>query len=312
MPREDRYDVPGYGELLRTAVERISWVLELTTEEAAQRLTQRGDRFELRIVDQSTAGGRLPIVRAPDVVNGFLLVIRGGARAEFRGARPSYAGADPAEVSEALDGIELLAPAAGSFRLLAVSSVEAQLPLDREHAVPDKSRRAVAAAIRGLHAAAETTSHEIPDEIDQLLPAIDSGVSTTLLSGLEGISSGTPGMSVKFTAIWDPGLPEVEAPAGGILLTPPQLHRLPRLVEQLQHHEPHENQVVNGWVKTVSADELAEAGRPAGFVICEAKFEGRRRDIRIELPPGDFSEYDPASHCCGQQAHLSASPVDGT
>jgi hypothetical protein len=294
VPRDDQHSQRGYERLLESAVERISWVLEVPLEAAVERLVQRGDRFELRIIDDSTRGGRLPVLRAPDVVEGFLQVLRGGARAEFRGTRASYPGSDPDDVSEALNGIDLLAPAAGSFRLLAVSSAQAQLPLEEVEATPDKSRRTVAAAMRGLRAAAQATSQEIPDDDDDfLLPAIDHGVSTTLLGGLEKINAEAPGMTVEFNASWDPGLPAVEAPSGGVVLRPAELHRVPRIVNQLKRHEPEPHRFISGWVKTATADALAEAGHPAGLVMVEARIENKPRTILIELPPDQFERVRP-------------------
>jgi len=294
VPREDQEDVRGYQRLLESALERVSWLLEVPLETAIERLVQQGDRFELRIVDDSTRGGRLPVLRAPEVVEGFLQVLRGGARAEFRGTRASYPGADPEDVNEALKGIDLLAPAPGSFRLLAVSSVQAQLPFDEVEATPDKSRRAVAAAMRGLRAAARATSQEIPDNDDDfLLPAIDDGVSTTLLSGLEKINAEAPGMTVEFSASWDPELPAVDAPDEGVVLRPTELHRVPKIASQLKRHEPEEHRLVTGWVKTATADALAEAGHPAGLVMVEAKVENRLRTVLIDLPPEWFEKVRP-------------------
>jgi hypothetical protein len=297
VPREDQRDLRGYEELLESAIERVSWVIGASLGETVERIVLRGDKFELRIIDDSTRGGRLPVLRAPDVVTGFLQVLRGGARAEFRGARASYPGTDPDEVGEALKGIDLLAPAVGSFRLLAVSSIQTQLPLDQGTATPDKSRRAVAAAMRGLRAAAQATSEEIPDEIPEddefLLSAIDSGVSTTLLGGLEKINAEAPGMTVEFSASWDPELPAVDAPDEGIVLQPTELHRVPRIVTQLKRHEPEEHRFVMGWVKTATADALAEAGHPAGLVMVETKVENKARTVLIELPPGQFEQVRP-------------------
>lgn len=295
IPHEQQHEIRGYDKLLESAIERISWILKVPFDAAVERLEQRGDRFELRLVDDSTRGGRLPVLRAPDVVEGFLQVLRGGARAEFRGTRATYLGADPDDVSDALQGIDLLAPAPGSFRLLAVSSVQTQLAIDEVEAPPDKSRRAVAAAMRGLHAAAQATSQELPtDEDDEfLLPVIDHGVSTTLLGGLEKINAEAPGMTIEFDCTWDPGLPAVEAPAQGVVLRPPELHRVPRIVRQLQRHEPEAHRFISGWVKTATADELAEAGHPAGLVMVEARIENRNRIVLIELPPEWFEKVRP-------------------
>jgi hypothetical protein len=295
IPHDNQQELKGYDRLLESAVERISWVLGVPLEAAIERLLQRGDRFELRIVDDSTRGGRLPVLRAPEVVEGFLQVLRGGARAEFRGTRASYLGADPDDVNEALKGIDLLAPAPGSFRLLAISSAQAQLAIDEIEAPPDKSRRAVAAAMRGLHATAQATSQEIPTEEDDefLLPVIDRGVSTTLLRGLEKINAEAPGMTIEFNCNWDPGLPPVDAPTQGVVLRPPELHRVPRIVSQLKHHEPEGHRVITGWVKSATADELAEVGLPAGLVVVEAQIEGRNRRVLIELPPEWFQKVRP-------------------
>jgi hypothetical protein len=293
VPHESAFAVGGYVQLLESALERLSWAEEISVSKVIDRLSDRGDRFEMRIVDASTVGGRLPVRRAPGVVEGFLQVLRGGARAQFRGARASYPGGDPDDVVEALDGIELMPPEAGSFRLLAVSARQAQLPLDRETALPEKSRLVVASALRCLAAAAVTTSEEPEKAIANLPDAIAHGVSTTLLQGLEAMTEDAPGAAVEFTVNWDLQLPPVDSPTA-VRLEPPQLQRVPRLTRELRQHEPEEHRVVSGWVKTASADELIElGGRATGQVVVETRIEGRLRDVRIELPPELFEQARP-------------------
>lgn len=290
VPREEQEGIRGYTETLQSAIERLSWILGTTEESTVEHLTQPGDRFELRLVHEFTTGGRLPVLRAPDVVQGFLGVLRSGARAEFRGTRASYRGTDPDDVNEAMEGIDLLAPAEGSFRLIAISSESTQLPLDPMTATPDKARRTVAAAVRALHAAAETTSAEIPEDVDDLLPAVDAGVSNTLLSGLEDIARDLSGLDIEFSVRWDPTLPPVDVPSNEVYLEREQLARVPTLNSQLKKHEPEEDVSISGWVKTTTADELAQEDQPAGFVIVEIRREKRTRDVRIELPPDEFSK----------------------
>jgi hypothetical protein len=289
VPRDELYGVPGFSELIESAVERIAWIMDRSVHSAIEALTERGDRFELRLMDDTTVGGHLPLLRAPAVFDGFFQLLKGGARAEFRGTRARYTGPDPEAVTTALQGIDLLAPEEGSFRLIAVSSVQAQLPLDLAIAEPDKSRRALAATVRGLHATAETTAHAIPTDVDRLVPAIDGGVSNTLLHGLEQISSNAPGLAIEFAIRWDPFLPPANAPEGStIRLRPEQLHRVPKLAERLRPHDWDEHRIVRGWVKTAIADALAEAGHPSGLVIVQTEFGGRSRLVTIDLPSEAF------------------------
>src|SRR3954453_21811894 len=294
VPHAYQEDLRGYGNLLESAIERIAWALEIPTSEAVERMTGRGDRFELRIVDAFTKGERLPVIRAPHVVKGFLQVLRAGARAEFLGTQARYQGNDTEIVKEALQGIDLLAPAEGSFRLIAIASIEAQMPFDPATAAPDNTRRALAATVRGLHAAASVTK-ETPTDDAELTPAINEGVSALLLTGLEEISKRAPGMAVDFKVKWDPSLPTVDAPDKGIELDQDQLNRVPRLANQLRQRDPEDHRVVIGWVKTASADELAKAGYPSGTVIVESRFEGALRRVLIELPSHLFERAHPGA-----------------
>jgi|GEM_PF-3858887 len=294
VPHAYQEDLRGYGSLLESAIERVAWALEIPVSEAIERLTGRGDRFELRIVDAFTRGGRLPVIRAPHVVKGFLQVLRAGARAEFLGTQARYQGNDTEIVREALQGIDLLAPAEGSFRLIAVASLQAQMPFDPATAAPDNTRRAMAATVRGLHAAASVTQTKPTDDAD-LEPAINEGVSALLMTGLEEISKRAPGMAVDFKVKWDPSLPTVDAPDQGVELDQNQLNRVPRLATQLRHREPEDHRVVIGWVKTASADELAKAGHPSGMVIVESRFEGTLRRVLIELPSHLFERARPGT-----------------
>lgn len=295
VPHAYHEDLRGYESLLESAIERISWALEIPLPETIERLLGRGDHFELLIDDTSTRGGRLPVLRAPSVVKGFLQVLRGGARAEFLGTQANYQGNDTGIVKEALAGIDLLAPAKGSFRLIAVASAEAQMPFDPVIATPDNTRRALAATVRGLHAAADVTGHPPTDDVERLAPAIHEGVSATLLGGLEEISKEAPGMAVKFKVQWDPSLPTVDAPDQGVELHQEQLHRVPRLVTQLRQRAPEEHRMVTGWVKTASADELAKAGHPTGLVIVGTRIEGTKRNVLIDLPAEHFERARPGA-----------------
>lgn len=300
VPHAYQEDLRGYGHLLESAIERISWALEISASETVERLTGRGDRFELRILADFTRGGHLPVLRAPRVVKGFLKVLRAGAGAEFLGTQARYAGNDTDVVKEALQGIDLLAPAEGSFRLIAVASAEAQMPLDPATAAPENTRRAMAATVRGLHAAAGITQQVPTDDIEQLAPAIDEGVSALLLTGLEEISKKAPSMAVDFKVQWDPSLPAVDAPDGEISLDQDQLNRVPKFANQLRQREPEEHRMVTGWVKTASADELAKAGHPTGLAIVDARVEGSKRNVYIDLPAELFERALPG------QTHLAA------
>ncbi len=57
-------------------MERLTWITGQTREEVAMDLLRTGDEFELRIVDETTVAGRLPVLRAPGVVEGFVQVLR--------------------------------------------------------------------------------------------------------------------------------------------------------------------------------------------------------------------------------------------
>jgi hypothetical protein len=46
-------------------------------------------------------------------------------------------------------------------------------------------------------------------------------------------------------------------------------------------------------VKSATADELAEAGHPAGLVMVEARIENRNRRVLIDLPPASFEKARP-------------------
>lgn len=294
VPPETDQRRPGYAELLESAVERLSWVIERDQPTTIDHITEPGDRFELRLVDRLTVGGRLPLVQAPDVIQGFIQVLRAGARAEFLGTQADYRGHDPLIVQEALTGIDLLAPAEGSFRLIAASAIETQLPLDRRTAIPDNSRRTLAAAVRGLHTASEVTRAPLPEPEEDLTTAIHEGLSATLLGGIAKIAKRAPDMSVEFNVKWDPSLPKVDAPPVGISLDPDQLHRVPTLAKRLRQRPPEPHRIITGWVKLAEADELAgEDGHPSGLVVVEAVVEKSKRRILIELPTGLFEQVRP-------------------
>jgi hypothetical protein len=294
VPPETDQSRSGYGELLESAIQRLSWLLETDPPTTIERLAEPGDRFELRMVDRTTAGGRLPLLKAPVVIVGFLQIIRAGARAEFRGTQANYSNNDPLVVREALAGLDLLAPAEGSFRLIAASAVEAQLPLDRKTAIPDHSRRSLAAAARGLRTAAQVTEEPLPKPDTDLTPAIHEGLSATLLGGIAKIAQSAPDLSIEFNAKWDPSLPAVDAPPGEVVLDPPQLRRVAPLAKRLRQRPPEPHRIVQGWVKTAEADELAAAGgHPTGLIVVEALIEKSKKRVLIEVPSGIFEKLRP-------------------
>lgn len=175
------------------------------------------DRLQLRILHRVTADHTVPLTSAAEVVAAFVALIKNGAGTQFTGARASHRGPAGADYEDAVGGIQLLAPAAGSFRLVAISSEHAQIATHPPSLT--KTRDALASTLRSVDA----LGHEprSADELDAraVERLVDAGVSAQLLAAIDALAiSDTSGIELEFSANWDPALGLPDAPTGPVVL----------------------------------------------------------------------------------------------
>ncbi|ADB50441.1 hypothetical protein [Conexibacter woesei] len=288
VPRENDRDLRGYDETLASAVQRLSWITEQPFDIVVRQLAGRANRLELRIVHELTARHSLRALDAPKVVKGFVDLIKNGARTHFTGARVDHRGWGGADYDAALEGIELLAPAPGSFRLIAVSVELPQLALPSGNA-PIKSRDALAATLTTLAALSqEERSVEDLGEVD-VEALVDAGVSRQLLGAVEELAiTDTSGLQLEFSGSWDPTLVPPDVPRDPIVLGDAEIGFARALKPLLRPYEPTDEYKLTGWVETTKAEGLSFEGFPSGMVVVREKVAGRVRDIVVQLGSDDF------------------------
>jgi hypothetical protein len=267
VPRDTDVVLSGYDESLRSALDRLAWVTGEPAAAIAERLAARGDRLELRIVHQLTTRNSLRAVDAPKVVRGFVDVIKNGARFEFTGPRVHHRGSGGDDYALALDAIELLAPAPGSFKLVAVVSAEPQLTMD-DSAPTTLATQAFVSALRALQTlAAENRAADELEERD-VTNLIAGGVSLQLVNAVQELSLGkSAGLVLEFAGVWDSELgPRTNLPRKAVALRDQHVSLARNLKPILQGREPEPDTQLTGWVTTSHADELARQGHPSGWV----------------------------------------------
>lgn len=293
VPREPDEGLAGYQETLSSAIERLSWVTSESIAEVQQRLGGTGDRLELRILHALTARHTLRVLDAPTVVSGFVNVIKSGARTEFAGTRVDHRGPGGDDYDAALNDIELLAPAAGSFRLIAVVSASPQLSIDSTPP-PIGARNALATALRSLQAlGSESRAANDLSEAD-VERLVDAGVSLQLVNAVDQLAiTETAGLQLEFSASWDATLGPVEAPSKPIVIGDGQISLVRGLKPRLKSYEPVDDYPLVGWVETAQADALHPEGHPTGSVVVRAQVGGRSRDVRVVLDGESFPKAKP-------------------
>jgi hypothetical protein len=293
VPREPDEGLAGYHETLSSAIERLSWITRESIAAVQQRLSGMGDRLELRILHALTARHTLRVLDAPRVVSGFVNLIKSGARTEFAGARVDHRGPGGDEYDTALSDIELLAPVAGSFRLIAVVATSPQLSIDSTPP-PIGARNALASTLRSLEALSNEArpAEDLSEgDVERL---VDSGVSLQLVNAVDQLAiTETAGLQLEFSAGWDSTLGLVEAPSEPVVIGDAQISLVRGLKPRLKSYEPVDDYSLVGWVETAQADALHPEGHPTGSVVVRAQVGGRSRDIRVALDGNSFPKAKP-------------------
>ena len=311
IPRESDAGLSGYEETLESALERLSWVTGEAPMMIAQRLAARGDRLELRIVHELTARNSVRALDAPDVVKGFVDVIRNGARMQFRGARADHRGTPGADYDAAMNAIELLAPQPGSFRLIAVATAEPQLSLTGE-VLPTLASEALASSLTAL-SSLEREQRSAKDLEDQDVESlVAGGVSLQLVNAVQELSFGrSSGLRLEFHGLWDADLGSRQLPTQSVVLLDPHFSLARDLKPLLTKRGPDPDAGVFGSITTSHADELAREGHPTGWVIVETRADSRARNVKVELGADDFPRARPGASLLRARGRLNFRRVNG-
>jgi hypothetical protein len=281
---------PNYDQLLSSALARLAYASETAPDVLIEQILERTtDALEVRVRDPTTAAGRINLERGVQLTKSLFEIVLNGARVWTLGARPLFR-RTPDEARAIIARLELAPPAPGSFRMEVVAPAEVHLELD-PHLIPFSPVRQVLvstlAALQAAAAAAEVASAGVSDP-DALDDAIESGVSANLVQAITALDTQSTGLELEFRARWGyerpPDLPDV------VRLEPRHLAALPALEGALRKQEPQDDFELHGWIKTVGADELAIDQPLSGFVVVEARVEGRSRDVYVELRSENLME----------------------
>jgi hypothetical protein len=289
VPREEDAELRGYAETIDSALQRLSWITGEKTTAIAARLIGGPDRIEMRILHPVTDAHTVPLLKASTVMESFVNLIKQGARARFSGTRASHRGPGGEDYDSALANIQVLAPAPGSFRLIAVSAEAPQLAV--MPADSSKARDALAATLYSVQAlgAESRSAPELEDtEVERL---VDSGVSTGVLAAVEGLAiSDTSGLALEFMGRWDTTTAVPDAPTGTVVLRDAHVSLAHGLRERLGAYEPESDFRLDGWVQGTSAPGQSLEGFPEGTVTVRTRHKGRDRDVLVGLPKGFFGQ----------------------
>jgi len=271
---------PFFGALFSAAISRLLWATGLTERQLVDRIiTTVTDTLEVRVIDATTAAGRIPLERGTQLAQSLRAVVMNGARLQFAGGRVAHSGSLSDAAREVMNRLELTPPSAGSFLFQVQGPTEQQLTLESAGTPSDPVHETLASALRALEATRDTVEVDIPDDAEQLVEAVNRGVSTNLVRAVRKLDTQSPALRVEFRARWsqpDPDAPQV------VVLESRHFSQLRRLESVLSYFEPRDFEL-RGWIKEVGADALALDTPLAGVVVVETKVAGHRRDVRVEL-----------------------------
>lgn len=282
VPRRSDEGKPEFGGLMNAAVDRLAWASGLAAAEMLRELARPvvlSDLLEVRFEDRFRDSGRISLASAPRLAQTLYEVVLNGARREFLGPRVAYSQAS-VDVDRALEAVDMLAPAAGSFRLIAASAVPEQFAIN-DSGTPDGPRRAMSAAMDALGATRDALEAPTPDSPDDLDAAVERGMSTNLLRHLDKIDNHSGSLSVSFTASWRDGSVDPGVPAA-VEFTSKHFGRVGELRAVLRKNEPYEGPF-GGLVVRVGASSADPEILPPGVVIVEAIVDSRVRRVHVEL-----------------------------
>lgn len=291
VPRERDATRPGFDETISSATERIAWITREPLMIVRRRLAAALDQLELRVVHDLTSRNTIPALKAPDLVDGFVRLIKNGARTEFNGARADHRGPTGSAYTAAIDQIHLLAPEPGSFRLIAVAIEPEQTSLE-EGGSTSRARQALEATARSLEVLAEEERPESELGSEDVERLVDGGVSRQLLKAVQELAvAQTAGLNLEFRMT--SAVPDVAVATAPAVINDHHLTLARELNKRLSLYEPRHDFRLVGWVEMAKADAQSLEGFPTGTVIVRTKVEGRQRDVLVELGKQQFPQIKP-------------------
>jgi hypothetical protein len=280
-------DDRDFGDLLWSAVRRLAWTAGLPEGEVVERILSTSDVLEVRVVDPTTASGRISLERGAHLVESIRQLIWNGARVRFAGGRAGYRGGLPDAARAVVDQFELAPPVTGSFMLEVYAPAETQLTFDTGETLPASPvHETLVYTLRALAAARQTVENQIPEDADELEEAVARGVSTNLLNAMIRLDTQSPALRVEFRGRWS--RPDPDAP-DDVTLESHHFARFPELRDVIAQHDPRDDYFLTGWIRGFVADELATDEHPlSGVVLVEARVDETTRDVRLELQGDDL------------------------
>lgn len=276
-----------YQTLLESAVYRLALVSGEPFETFSSSLREAAsDELEMRIVDDTTTGGRINLERGKLAVTALYEVLVNGARLWAQGGQVLYAGDWTAEIRSVVERYELAAPTVGSFTLTAVSPAPLKLPLEGEGHV-DEQRLALNAAVWAVENARRAAEHaEMIDDVDDLEEWVFHGLSANLLKALRAIDTQSSSLFVDMSIRWADG-PAPNLPSR-VRLEPRHLSQFERMESLLRRQEPRPDYELSGLLKVLSAADREPTQPLSGVVSVQADIDGRVRSVQVEVSDATF------------------------
>jgi hypothetical protein len=278
-----RRDDPAYPALMDMVLARLEWVTRVSREELVRRIVAAlADIFEVRVVDPSTDGGRIPLARGVQLAQSLQTIVLNGARLQFAGGKLVHSGGLSEAAKDVMNRLQMAPPTAGSFRYTILAPVEPQLSIQAPGSPPpDPVHETLVSAVTALDAARKTTEEPIPADAEELDDAVTHGVSANLVRAVRALDTQSPALRLEFRASW-----AAPAPATPDLVTLDAEHlaRMPSLETVLTQQHERANFRLEGWIKEVMADEFAPlTAAVVGSVVVETHVGKQRRDVRVEM-----------------------------
>lgn len=276
-----------YQVLLESAANRLALVSGEPFDTFSSGLREAAsDELEMRIVDDTTMGGRINLERGKLAITALYEVLVNGARLWAQGGQVLYAGDWTAEIRSVVERYELAAPTVGSFTLTVVSPAPLKLPLEGEGHV-DEQRLALNAAVFAVENARLAAEHaDMVEDVDDLEEWVFHGLSANLLKALGAIDTQSSSLLVDMSIRWADG-PAPTLPSR-VRLEPRHLAQFDRMESLLRKQEPRADYKLTGLLKVLSAADREPTQPLSGVVSVQADVDGRVRPVQVEVSDATF------------------------
>ena len=287
-----KVDAGDYASRLNEALAALTRILSRSVPELAEAVASvRADLFFIR-VDQAMADGTIPLRQAAQLLESIDRMVKSAAVAT---ANPASTGSG--RVSTAVkhfldEDVRMGHTKRGSF-IITVAARHEDIPSDNPSAVPKPSagddptevetfsRRVMTTLSRSLTATKRHVARG--DDFVSLDEAVLAGVRAPLVDALADLGGGEGLRSIDLSFKWSERLPEPDVEDETVVFRKEEFAKLENVSARLKREYVPQEETLVGQVTELRRPDIPDPNDDGGEVVMRADFEGRIRNVRLNL-----------------------------